>query len=494
MSSFQAQRAVELFAQKAVELFKEHLHECSIRNGRENASCDEIPRDQAAGGRGGGHWQVQRRQSCDSHGRFRVLLGAGDKEVRQVRKSAGPQVRKVRVPFFGKESVVKRAWIATLAALFVGMLALPATAAVAETTATEGFDAPFVVNDPFIGANGWQYNYGSARDVELVASGIGGGPSLRMSNAVTDGAFGDWVYSQRLNTPVTEDTDGNKFIAEFQFESETGTYQPGLQVSVSPQSEGGDRMSFLRFEDSNDGVGGIDVLFVDVQDDNGIDQRAVQIANNLSRAAPHDVKIVLDLYTGPHNDVAQVYIDGSGPLVPPAAGAFNGWFAPVDHPDTLNKLKAGQSVPMKWQIETAPATTWEDYYRNRDSETKEVDSLIFQARDNAGTAPLTEDHGFLFDNVKLSSEDTGSLPKTGAPIEASAYGNPIFSWREINCSNGDDIDPLETVDTPGASHLTYDAATGVWHYNWQTTNTMKNTCVKLTLNLTGDYALFKIVK
>jgi hypothetical protein len=27
-------------------------------------------------------------------GRFRALLGAGDKEVRQVRKSASPQVRK----------------------------------------------------------------------------------------------------------------------------------------------------------------------------------------------------------------------------------------------------------------------------------------------------------------------------------------------------------------------------------------------------------------
>ncbi|MGA9161526.1 MAG: hypothetical protein WB297_11790 [Actinomycetota bacterium] len=42
MSKFQARRAVEVF--------KEHLHECSIRNGRENASCDEEPRDQAAGG------------------------------------------------------------------------------------------------------------------------------------------------------------------------------------------------------------------------------------------------------------------------------------------------------------------------------------------------------------------------------------------------------------------------------------------------------------
>ena len=92
-----------------------------------------------------------------------------------------------------------------------------------------------------------------------MADGIDGN-SLRMSNAVADGNFGNWVYSQRLTTPVTEDADGNQFIAEFEIESETGTYQPGLQLSVSPQSDFGARMSFLRFVDS---AGGIDVFFVD---------------------------------------------------------------------------------------------------------------------------------------------------------------------------------------------------------------------------------------
>ena len=124
----------------------------------------------------------------------------------------------------------------------------------------------------------------------------------------------------------------------------------------------------------------------------------MQIADNLSRTEAHDVKIVLDLYTGAHNDVANVFIDGDGPLVPSAGADFAGFFAPVDHPDTLNKLKAGQSVPMKWKLATAPPTTWEDYYRfNAESNddpnsdvpgvtlpqpwtTRAVDSLIFQAR------------------------------------------------------------------------------------------------------------------
>ena len=52
-----------------------------------------------------------------------------------------------------------------------------------------------------------------------MANGIDGN-SLRMSNAVTDGNFGNWVFSQRLTTPVTEDADGNEFVAEFQIESD----------------------------------------------------------------------------------------------------------------------------------------------------------------------------------------------------------------------------------------------------------------------------------
>ena len=41
----------------------------------------------------------------------------------------------------------------------------------------------------------------------------------------------------------------------------------------------------------------------------------------------------------------------------------------------------------------------------------------------------------------------------------------------------------------------YDAATGVWQYNWQTMNVMsgKRVSVKLTLNMTGRRA-FQFVK
>ena len=101
----------------------------------------------------------------------------------------------------------------------------------------------------------------------------------------------------------------------------------------------------------------------------------------------------MDLLDGPHNDVVQVYIDGGAGLVPGRSGEteFDGFFAPVDNQPTINKAKAGQTIPMKWKL-SAPsfATSWEDYYRyNTESNaglgagpfaTRNVDSLVFQAR------------------------------------------------------------------------------------------------------------------
>jgi len=400
---------------------------------------------------------------------------------------------------------LKRAWKAVLAGLFVAAIAMPATALTSSEPFT-GWTPVGPLTDATAEANGWNYNAGGTRDVELVASGIDG-QSIRMSNAATDSSFGDWLYSQKI-APVYEDANGNEFIATFDIQSATGVYQPGLQISVSPQSGivngDGARMSFLRFEDTD---GGIDVTFVDNQADDGATQRAVKIADNLSRTISHEVTIKLDLYEGAHNDIANVFIDGSGPLVPNTVTGGAGFFAPVDQPNTYNKLKAGQSVPMKWTLgSVTPPTTWEDYYRFQAESnagidplnytTRPVESLIFQARDSGGAAPASLGKGFFIDNVALDSSDTVTLPNpTTTPGDASVYTDPIFTATKIVCPNGAVIDPIEEVATPGASHLTYDATTGVWHYNWQTKGVVKaGDCVKLVLNLTGQTALFQIVK
>jgi hypothetical protein len=346
-------------------------------------------------------------------------------------------------------------------------------------------------------AHGWTYTGGSQYDVSIQDNG------LRISNRNESGSFGDWLLSKPLTDAATED-DLQTFTAKFDIASTIpGAEQEGLQVSVAPQTAGGARMSFLRFEDSDNGI---DLFFADVAND-GFDFRTVQIADGLPRTG-FTVKIVLDLYPGPHNDVAQVYVNNGPPLVP-ASGGIEGFYAPVDNPPTVNKAKAGQTIPVKFSLNAEPATTWEDYYRfNPESnagqgpgpwDTRQVDSLIFQARcqgdygDPECVNPTVNGFGFKIDNVETSSTDTLALP-TGVAGDPSLLGPNPFTAMTLDCDDLEGTpDAIETY-TPGASGLTYNATTGVWHYNWQTKNQYANKCVELTLNLTGDYALFKFVK
>jgi hypothetical protein len=174
----------------------------------------------------------------------------------------------------------------------------------------------------------------------------------------------------------------------------------------------------------------------------------------------------------------------------------------VDHPDTVNKAKAGQAIPLKFKVQAQPATTWEDYYRfNPESNagvppsdwtTRQVDSLIFQAR-GSGTQAGVDGNGSFIDNVEYGSTPTPTLPTTAAVSDPSVFGSKPFTADSIDCDLGADIDPIE-VYAPGASDLTYNADTGIWHYNWQTPKSIAGSCVDMTLNLTGTYGLFRFTK
>ncbi len=406
---------------------------------------------------------------------------------------------------------MKRA-IVGLAALFVmGMLAMPASA----DSLTQGFE-DFAPGTPLVGSEGWTYTGAGLYDVGIEENGINGTKSVRISNGLMSGSFGDWLFSKPLTTAATETAD-QKFVAEFDLASMSDELQEGLQISVAPQTTGGARMSFLKFADTSDGIV---VTFADVmnlpenQAAGSESWREVQIGQPLNRTEPHHVKLVMNLVDGPHNDVVQVYIDGSAGLVPGRAGeaTFDGFYAPVDNQPTINKAKAGQTIPMKWRL-SAPsfATSWEDYYRyNSESNagvpenewtTRNVDSLIFQARcvGAPGTpqcANANDLDGFLIDNVSYASSSIGTpLPvATQGVSDPSAYGNPPFTASGEACGDLDgNIDPIETVAAPGSSGLSYHG-NGVWQYNWQTPKSYAKHCVRLTLNLTGDSTLFKFTK
>ena len=72
-----------------------------------------------------------------------------------------------------------------------------------------------------------------------------------MSNLCANGEFFYQTYSPKEPLQVGEERVRKVFIAEFSFMSNTPDYQPGLFLSVSPDSGEGSRMSWVGLEDTD---------------------------------------------------------------------------------------------------------------------------------------------------------------------------------------------------------------------------------------------------
>jgi Ca2+-binding RTX toxin-like protein len=222
---------------------------------------------------------------------------------------------------------------------------------------------------------------------QMVVSNTYGYPTfgcktLRISDAATSDSFGDQTFSYSvaneagetgaLNGGMSGGTRQNHFEAQFDLASALATLQPGMHVSVSPDRGDGARMSYLRFDDT---ANGIDVYFDDVQGTaNPANFVETKIAT-ISRA-PHTIKFVMDFVDGASNDVVKVYIDGA-------------------------------------LVHTG--TSWENYYRfdsesSAGNNSRTVDSLLF--RESGDASPANAGKGFLIDNVSLSSSTVAPAPTT----------------------------------------------------------------------------------
>lgn len=284
----------------------------------------------------------------------------------------------------------RSALIGAVLAVFV----LPALMSADSLTIT--FEAPTYHLGSIDGQNGWAGTAGGPInlliDQEVVANTYGytsfGGQSWRMSNAYTDGAFGDWPFSPSLTNEAGETTAQNlgfsggirqnHFEVRWDFASTVrNAEQPGLQISTSPDRGDGARMSFIRMKDL---PAGLSVEFSEYLDHPPFgtplnpaagcgdedEFRLTTVASGLSRNRPHTVKLTMDFVDGPRNDVVKVYVDG-----------------------TLRHT----------------GTSWEDFFRwcELTGESRTVDSMIFQARTSGGTAPFTRGNGFLIDNLTYFS-------------------------------------------------------------------------------------------
>ncbi|MBI5044396.1 MAG: hypothetical protein HZC02_00540 [Candidatus Levybacteria bacterium] len=227
--------------------------------------------------------------------------------------------------------------------------------------------------------------YDHAVNSALGTTGFGS-QSLRISNAITSGCFGDQTFSKSLineagessavNNGLSGGTRQTHFEGSFDLSSTVpGAEQPGLFMSVSPDRGDGARMSYLKLEDQADGVHVFFDDYVDaaplggpVGDSNGCsaeDDFVESDVATLSRA-PHSIKFSMDFVDGPRNDVVKIYIDG-----------------------TL--------------VHTG--TSWEDYFRYCESNpTRPVDSILFRTGGGGlPSAPATAGNGFLVDNLSLRS-------------------------------------------------------------------------------------------
>ncbi len=282
---------------------------------------------------------------------------------------------------------MKRAYKAGLIGMTAAALLMVNPAAKAASSSAISFEQPTYTTGTINNQDGWS-SFGAAGlgcatyDHSVVANTYGitsfGAQSLRMSNAVTSGCFGDQTFSKPLSQEAGETTaasDGmssgprqTHFEAQWDFASTVpGAEQPGLSVVASPDRGDGARMSWVQMADTPTGLA---VNFYDYQSGavevgctDGTNFVFSNVASSLSRTVPHTIKVTMDFVDGTHNDVVKVYVDG---------------------------------------VLKHTGTSWEDYFRECEGNpSRTVDSVLFRTGGDA--APATSGKGFLIDNLSLRS-------------------------------------------------------------------------------------------
>ena len=191
---------------------------------------------------------------------------------------------------------------------------------------------------------------------------VSGDSALRISNAVTNGSFGDQLFSPTLDVPATETGPAHTFTASFVLEPVA--YQEGLRVTVSPDNGQGGRGGFLAIEHKD---GGINLVSQGSHVENGVlTWTNTNVATGLDESKPHTVKLKLvkkaDTKKSTNNDVLSVQVDGK---------------------------------PVK-------TTTFEAYYEATHAGDIQTDTLLFRL---SGTAVTQPDNaaGLLIDDVTIAT-------------------------------------------------------------------------------------------
>ncbi|MEO6063660.1 MAG: hypothetical protein ABIQ99_17145 [Thermoflexales bacterium] len=320
----------------------------------------------------------------------------------------------------------------------------------ADTVGPINFESPTYTIGTINGQDGWSslgaagsgcalYDHAVASTSAYWAVPGFGGQTLRISNAVTSGCFGDQTFSKSLLDEAGESsaisgglsggTRQSRFEASWEFASAVpGAEQPKLAFTASPDRGDGARMSWIQMADT---PGGLDVNFYDYQDvapygsvGNPSDGCIIgsdafvftAVATGLARNVKHSVRVVMDFVDGQRNDVVRVYVDG---------------------------------------VLKHTGTSWEDYFRFCEGNpTRTVDSILFRTSGTA--APANAGKGFLIDNLSMASYTPAKTAKL--MIRASLAGMLPTGDKKTDESINKAISAIEDSLAPdlwnGASWLT----------------------------------------
>jgi len=240
-------------------------------------------------------------------------------------------------------------------------------------------------------------------DQEVVANSVAppgdppgfGSQSLRMSNLCGSAEFFNQTYSPQEIQQVGEARPNKVFLAEFSVMSMTPAYQPGLFLSVSPDSGEGSRMSWVGLEDTPAGIQ------VSVSDSPDVDGEFVAHPGPLlDRTSPHEIRFWIKVNQGIDNDLVRISVDG---------------------------VDLGQCF-----------TTWENYYRtapeqapppNRNTPAT-INSLQFRSS-VPGPPALATTGGYLFDNVSITPSGGPGPPGCDVPIEKEADQSTVRACGRV---------------------------------------------------------------
>ena len=335
--------------------------------------------------------------------------------------------------------------VAQLGSVIIGAALFVAPMTGLADTVTINFESPTYTIGNINGQDGWTKT--GPYDVAVVSNTFSfpsfGGQSLRTSDAVTSGSFGDQTFAKPLVNAVGEadSTNGTfspgtlqrHFEMKFDLASVLQTVQSGMHVSVSPDRGDGSRMSYLRFEDhsssevytvdtadSTHPIGsnytdGIHVYFDDVTDPGPIGTVATFNETDIATISrtPHTIKLTFDAIDGPHNDVVKAYIDG---------------------------------------VLKITGTSWEDYYRYDPESIAEQSPRIVKTvlfRESGTPNPLDLGKGFLIDNLTVLSGPILVGPPTNKDQCKNGgwktFNNPSFK------SQGDCVSFVENHNDKGGN-------------------------------------------